>query len=349
VAGAHEINDDRRVIVLGVLAALLALGVLYQTLGARRDRRQYPAPGSFIDVRGHRVHAHCRGEGSPLVVLEAGIAGSSLSWTVVQPRIATFTRACAYDRAGLAWSEAPPRDRSVNTILNELSDVLAAVGDRDRVVIVGHSFGSLIARTWAARHPERVAGIVLVDPPTEWLSLTPERAYRLRRGRVLSNVGAWLAHVGVVRACLDLVMRGAGAAPRRFVTVFGPLAARTLERFVGEVRKLPADVHPIVKAIWCQPKCFHAMAGYLQTLEREGALLTEVPPPDVPVVVVSGGDQTAEGIAAHRALAELSTQGRHVVAYRSAHWVQFDEPELIVSEVRALVESGRRYTSPLPT
>jgi pimeloyl-ACP methyl ester carboxylesterase len=348
VAGTHEINDDRCVIVLGVLAALLALGVLYQQLGARRDRRQYPAPGSLIDVRGHRVHAHCRGEGSPLVLLEAGIAASSLSWTVVQPAIAAFTRVCAYDRAGLAWSEAPSSDRSADNILEELSALLSSIGERDRIVLVGHSFGSLIVRTYAARHPERVAGIVLVDPPIEWLSLTPERAYRLRRGRVLSKIGAWLAHAGVVRACLVMVMRGAGAAPQRFVTVFGPLAARTLERFVGEVRKLPADVHPIVKAIWCQPKCFHAMAGYLQTLEREGTLLTEVPPPDVPVIVISGGDQPAEGLAAHRMLAELSTQGRHVIAHRSAHWVQFDEPELIVSEVRALVESGRRYTSPLP-
>jgi pimeloyl-ACP methyl ester carboxylesterase len=349
VAGLHEINDDRCVIVLAVLAGLLALGVLYQQIGARQDRRQFPAPGSFVDVGGHRVHAHCRGEGSPLVLLEAGIAASSLSWAVVQPAIAAFTRVCAYDRAGLAWSDTPSCDRTAENVLSELSALLAAIGDRDRVVLVGHSFGSLIVRTYAARHPERVAGIVLVDPPIEWLSLTPERAYRLRRGRVLSNVGAWLAHAGVVRACLDLVMRGAGAAPRRFVTVFGPLAARTLERFVGEVRKLPADVHPIVKAIWCQPKCFHAMAGYLQTLEREGSLLTEVPPPHVPVVVISGGDQPADGLAAHRALAELSSCGRHVIARRSAHWVQFDEPELIVSEVRALVESGRRYTSSLPT
>jgi hypothetical protein len=67
-----------------------------------------------------------------------------------------------------------------------------------------------------------------------------------------------------VRACLALLTGGAPAAPRYFVKVFGPTAARTLERLVGEVRKLPSDIHPGVQALWCQPKCFQAMADHLR-------------------------------------------------------------------------------------
>ena len=232
--------------------------------------------------------------------------------------------------------------RTLHSILDELSTVIAQLDVQGQIVLVGHSFGSLIVRTYAARHPRNVAGIVLIDPPIEWLTMTRDRARMLRGGRFLARTGALLAHLGIVRACLALLTGGAPGAARRFVTIFGPTAARTLARLVGEVQKLPRDVHPVLQALWCQPKCFQAMAAHLLAFELEGAsLIKAVPPPDVPVVVISGGDQPAEVIAAHRMLVERSVHGRHLIAERSAHWVQFDEPELIVAVVRDLVESRR--------
>ena len=325
--------------VLGVVVTLLAVGTLYQAIAARRHRRLFKPPGQLVDVGGHRLHAICSGSGSPVVLLESGIAASSLSWAVVQPEIAKFTRVCAYDRAGLAWSDVASCPRSFEQIVGELSTVLARVAPGERYVLVGHSFGSFVVRAYAARHPEAVVGLVLVDPPTEWLTMTRQRARMLRGGRQLSRLGALLAHLGVVRTCLALLTGGAPAAPRRFVRIFGPTAARTLERFVGEVRKLPREVHPIVQALWCQPKCFSAMADYLLVLEREGVTLGGfIPPRTIPVVVISSGDQPAEQLAAHRMLAERSDRGRHVIAARSTHWVQFDEPELVVELVRDLVD-----------
>jgi pimeloyl-ACP methyl ester carboxylesterase len=157
-------------------------------------------------------------------------------------------------------------------------------------------------------------------------------------GEWLRRVGALLVYVGVVRACLALLT---GGAPRRFVRVFGPTAARTLERLVGKVRKLPADVHPVVQALWCDPKCFHAMADHLSALERHRESIAALKPPrEVPLVVISSVDQPAEQLTIHRRLAEASTVGRHVVATRSAHWIQFDEPELIVACVRSLIDSA---------
>ena len=329
-------------VILGVFVALLGLGALYQHIGAGRHRRQFPPPGLLIHVGGHRLHATCVGTGSPAVLLESGIAASSLSWAVVQPEIAKFTRVCAYDRAGLAWSDAPSCARTFDRIVDELSTLLAHVAPRERYVLVGHSFGSFVVRAYAMRHPEQVAGIVLVDPAIEWLTATPQRARMLRGGRQLSRVGAFLAHIGVVRACLVLLTRGAPGAPRQFVKIFGSTAARTLERLVGEVRKLPPDVHPVVQALWCQPKCFHAMADHLLALDRGGTSIAAIAPPrEIPIVVISSGDQPPDWLGAHRKLAEASIDGRHIIASRSAHWVQFDEPELIVAVVKDLVESQR--------
>ncbi len=83
---------------VAILAVVMA-GVLYQRIAGRR--RQIPPPGFFIEAGLHRLHARCAGAGSPFVLLEAGVAASSLGWPRVQPDIARFTRVCAYDRAGL--------------------------------------------------------------------------------------------------------------------------------------------------------------------------------------------------------------------------------------------------------
>jgi pimeloyl-ACP methyl ester carboxylesterase len=330
------------VVILGVLAALLTAGVLYQRVGAARNRREFAPPGSLIDVGGHRVHATCRGEGRPIVLLEAGIAASSLSWALVEPVVAGFTRVCAYDRAGFGWSEPPSCERTFDRIVLELSLLLETIGAREKYVLVGHSYGCFVVRAYAARHPDRVLGLVLVDPAIEWLIETPERARMLWGGRKLSRVGAVLAHLGVVRACLALLAGGSPGAPRRFVKVFGPTAARTLARLVGEVRKLPAALYPIVQAHWCQPKCFWAMRAHLRTLERDRVLIErERPPAAIPVTVISSGTQPPEQLAEHRKLAEASLGGRHVVATHSTHWVQFDEPGLIVLGIRQAVESAR--------
>ena len=325
---------------LALVGALLTAGVLYQQIATRRHRRRCAPPGAFVSIGPHRLHAHCAGAGSPVVLLEAGIAASSLSWSLVQQRIAEFTRVCAYDRAGLAWSDAATPPRTFAQIVDELAHVLKQVAPDDPYVLVGHSFGSFVIRAYAERHPEKVVGLVLVDPPTEWLTMTRQRERMLRRARRLSRVGAVLAHIGVVRGSLALLTGGAPGAPRRFVSILGPTALQTLQRLVGEVRKLPPEVHPVVQELWCQPKCFHAMAEHLGVLQREGTTLAALnPPPGIPMVVISSGNQPPEQIAEHRALAARSAKAQHVVAARSTHWVQFDEPELVVAAVKEVVES----------
>jgi len=182
-----------------VLAALLTIGVLYQQIGARRQRRRFAPPGSLIDVGGHRLHVTCMGRGSPVVLLESGIAASSLSWAVVQPAIAMFTRVCSYDRAGLAWSDPPSCPRTFDRIVDELETVLRSIAPGDPYILVGHSFGSFVVSAYAMRHPTRVVGLVLVDPATEWLTMTPHRTRLLWGGRKLSRVGALLGLLVIVQ------------------------------------------------------------------------------------------------------------------------------------------------------
>lgn len=333
------------------VAAIVAIGaatagVAYQTIGGARDRRRFQPPGRLIDVSGRPLHAVVCGRGAPAVVLESAIAASSLSWSRVQPAVGRFTTVCAYDRPGLGWSAPPVEPLTLARVLEDLETLTTRVECRPPFVLVGHSFGAFVALAFAAAHPDRVAGLVLVDPPTDWIGMDRRQTYLLRGARQLSRLGALLARVGIVRACLALLTGGAPAAPRYFVKVFGPTTARTLERLVGEVRKLPPDVHPLVEAAWCQPKCFGAMAGYLRVFEEAAASAgRDRPAADVPLTVISGGDQPPAVVAAQRALADTSSLGRHVVAAKSGHWIPFDEPDLIVDAIQNVVTAIRQRQS----
>jgi len=332
--------------IVGVLGLLFAAGALYQFVGSRRSARRYPPPGTMVDIAGQRLHLVCAGHGGPAVLFESGIAASSLSWSRVLRDVAAFTRVCAYDRAGLGWSDPSHAPRTVERMLAELRGVLSHAAAVEPAVLVGHSFGAFLVCAFAAQYPAQVAGLVLLDPPSEWHPITRNRARLLRGGMQLSRMGGVLARLGVVRACLAFLTGGAPGLPRTFVRIFGPTAAHTLERLVGEVRKLPPDVHPVVQALWCQPKCFRAMADHLAALEETAAAAARLTSlADLPLIVISSGDQPADTIDRHRQLARLSRQGRHVTATNSGHWVQFDEPHLVVTAVREIVERTRRTSA----
>src|SRR5271154_2439451 len=120
-----------------------------------------PPPGRLVDIDGHRIHVDVRGQGAPVVVLEAGIAASSLSWCLVQKRVAEFTTVVSYDRAGFGWSELASHRCSAIDSANDLAQLLERAGLPGPFVLVGHSFGGLIARVFEERYPDRVAGLVL--------------------------------------------------------------------------------------------------------------------------------------------------------------------------------------------
>src|SRR4051812_32708693 len=100
-----------------------------------------PPPGRLVAVNGHRLHVRATGGGSPTVVFDAALAGSSISWTFVQPQVERFARAVSYDRAGFGWSDAGPLPRTAGRIADELRVLLERAGEPPPYLLVGHSFG----------------------------------------------------------------------------------------------------------------------------------------------------------------------------------------------------------------
>jgi pimeloyl-ACP methyl ester carboxylesterase len=124
------------------------------------------------------------------VLLESGLGGDHHTWEQVLPEIAQSTKVCTYDRAGIVRSDPAPGPRSAATAVDDLDALLAAADVEGPYVLVGFSYGGIIAQLFAASHPDAVAGMVLVESnhPREAeqfeAELTPEqietdRAYAL--------------------------------------------------------------------------------------------------------------------------------------------------------------------------
>jgi pimeloyl-ACP methyl ester carboxylesterase len=292
----------------------------------------------------HRLHVRCEGAGTPAVILEAGIAASSLTWSRLQPAIARATRVCSYDRAGLAWSESASSPRSIATLVSELHLLLARAAVPPPYVLVGHSFGALVIRAFARAHPREVAGLVFVDPlhPEDWCDPSPHQRQMLRGAIFLSRVGALLARLGVVRLSLALLRGGAHGVPRRFSRLFGRQAAALLERMVGEVQKLPEEVLPSVQAHWSSPTAFRGMWQHLAAMPGCSADVARGADAfgNMPLVVLSAGERTARWLAADAALARASSKGRHIVAPHGGHWVHLDHPELVIQAIRDVLDAA---------
>src|ERR671917_1180767 len=161
------------------LLTLAVIGAIYQAIATQIDQRTYTPPGEMVDVGTHSLHINCFGEGSPTVILEAASGGMSAHWVRVQQQLAKTTRVCAYDRAGLGWSEPGPEPRDARQVSGELQALLEGAGIEGPYVLVGHSYGGLYARMYAARYSEEVAGVVLVD------SSHPEQFTRSPEGQAM--------------------------------------------------------------------------------------------------------------------------------------------------------------------
>ncbi len=186
-----------------VVATLLAIGFTYETLASTLDRRAFPPPGRMVDVGSHQLHLLCTGAGSPTVILETGLGATSSAWALVQPSVAATTHVCAYDRAGLGWSQPGPEPRDARQIVTELHRLLEAAEVPGPYVLVGHSNGGLYSRLYASTYPTDVVGMVLVEAtPTNLFARLPEARDDTAGLPQKARTAEWLSRFGLARLFL---------------------------------------------------------------------------------------------------------------------------------------------------
>jgi pimeloyl-ACP methyl ester carboxylesterase len=293
----------------------------------QRDARLVQLPGGRV------LNLYCVGAGSPTVVLESGIGGDAYDWRAVQDKVAKLTRVCAYDRAGLGRSSPGPLPRDTKAEVSDLEALLGAAHLRGPYVLVGHSMGGYNVRLFASRHPNDIAGIVLVDPSVENQIPVMEAA----APAIAENDRKSLAFV---RACADpqpsaeVVARCARSAPKSFppdlaasyVAAHGPAFFQT---FQSEVES------------------FLTLDSREVAAERRQLGST-------PFIVLTRGERSSDIPAdqaavewnlwnqMHNDLAKLSTVGVNRVVQGANHYIQLDKPDAVVDAVEEVVTTTRQ-------
>lgn len=317
----------------GSLLVLIVLGgAIYQAVAESKDLARFPAPGKLIDVDGHLMHIDCRGEGSPTAVVELGIGAIASSWDEIHRQMGLVTRVCLYDRAGLGYSEPIDYSPRAPQVAERLDKLLHGAGIDDDLILVGWSAGGVHAREFYRRRPERIRAMLLLDSSHE------QQARRLpppsRAGNNSALVFArFLAPLGLVRL--------SGLVKTRFESFRGTDELRT--RLIA----LYEQSH-VVGAMLKESQAFD--------LDINGDPPTSLD--DIPLIVLTEGKPIeTESISPteleferqsqeikhelQRELASLSTRGRQVLATRSGHGIQTDQPELVIASLTELVQLVR--------
>ena len=326
----------------------------------QKDKKPpYSPPGKLVDAGGFRLHLNCTGKSGPTVVLIAGSGDFSFDWGLVQPDVSRFSRVCSYDRAGLAWSDPGPTPRTMRQDASELHTLLKAARMEAPYVLVGHSIGGLIARVYAEQYADEVAGMVLVDSTHEDTTLMYQgKLFRIREG--------------AKRVAVPPVQTMQSSPPK-------PPSAEDIEQFEFNQKmfgapkteppfdRLPASSQAM--RLWFRSQPPRAAAGSdFWAEELQAMYMARAKTPyqlgDKPLVVLLArpeGGNPPPGIAADEwkrvneekrqqkvELANLSRNSKLVVAERSGHRIQLDEPHIITDAVRLVVEAVRRRTRLAP-
>ena len=168
--------------LLGALVLLLAVAALLERRCERRDRELYATHETFADVAsGARVEYRLLGAGQPgpTVVLLNGFSATLEQWDSVQTSLARFSPVLSFDGGGLGYSTGSHAHDAWHQA-EELAQLLDAL-HIGRIVLVGYSASGSLSRVFAARYPQRTAGLVLLVPYLPEMDVKyPERRGELR-------------------------------------------------------------------------------------------------------------------------------------------------------------------------
>lgn len=339
-----------------LLALLAALAVAAVPAAAAPETTPLPDsvlmnPGKMITVDGaRRINLSCLGSGSPTVLFDAGSGDSTLSWALVQGEVAKFTRACAYDRAGIGFSDPRKGDTDAKAVVADIHALLKAAGIKEPVLYVGHSLAGLYGVLLMASHPSDLAGAVLVEPAFvgEW-----------------DNTAAAAIAAGASPAKVDAFFTGFKAQVQRYrecAALPAPLPDDCAERDT----RLPPSLADFKKMQMSRPSYLLVRAAELENagptkvgknVDEKEVEAAAANFGDKPLIILTRGDVDSrsdfvpeQGAAMYQAwkagtekLATLSTRGSHRVVAGSGHYIQYNKPLAVVDAVKQVLAEIRGH------
>jgi pimeloyl-ACP methyl ester carboxylesterase len=308
-------NWSRRALLYPALFVLLvvAVGGAYETVAEATSSNPSPAGRTHL-VDGQRLYLNCTGSGEPTVVLVNGLGERTPSWAWVQRSLSSETRVCVFDRAGQGWSGAAAGRQDGHDLASDLHGLLEAADLPGPYVLAGHSTGGTYALVYAARYPQEVAGVALIDSATPYQFDLPDYPGFHSLWRRASALLPSLSRAGFGRLVLDT---GYATLP--------PDARDALRAFAAEPRELRAN---------------RAEFAELRTVFDQAKALTSLGQKPLGVVSADVGQQ-AGWAAAQAKLARLSSNSFHRTAEGATHEALLEDERFAATTSRAILDVVR--------
>jgi pimeloyl-ACP methyl ester carboxylesterase len=338
--GENLMHIVARTFVLS-LALLVALVVV---VAQQRVEDSPPTlPGQMVDIGGYRLHLYCTGQGSPTVIFENGLGGIFADWALVQPGVAQFTRACSYDRAYEGYSDAGPIPITMHQQAFELHLLLQNAKLPPPYILVGHSYGGMLARLFAMTYPHDVAGLVLVDSLHEDTPMGSTMFRSRATGKPVPPPQT-MQSSPPVPLTPDEQARFDSRKEQLEAEVAAPVSP-PLDRLPPEALRLRAWAH-------AHPKWESGAKGLPEIWLPEelqqihDARVGKVHPfGNLPVVVIGTTRDNPTSLEERRRqlddMASLSSNSKVVIDSNSGHHVQWDDPTFVVESVRQDYEAAK--------
>ncbi len=292
------------------------------------------------------------------VIFDSGLSDWSSIWALVQPAVATRTRACTYDRAGMGYSDPGGRPSSPPNIVADLHQLLVSAGIRPPYLLVGHSLGGFNMKLYAATYRSQVAGMVLVDPSEERGEARLDPAVRARFGDAAVDKAMALDHaesaefLATLNACAnEAASHDLSPTSESYKSCTDPVRSPlgvdiAAERQVLQVRSAyqAAQASEWANSVYQRPANVTLDAAYAHAFGAPGAF------GDMPLVVLSHSiDSPARPYAAlgnfahqrlHEQTAALSTHGVHLIVPETHHNIEVDQPQAIIDAIEDVLDAA---------
>lgn len=359
-SSAHGLADTRvssmhRRLPQTVFLCVL-LGALAAAHAAPGDQR-YARPGRFEFAGVTELNLYCVGSGSPTVVFDAGWEDWSPSWVMIQPAISRHARTCTFDRAGNGFSLPGPMPRTTAEIARELHAALHDAHIPPPYLLVGHSFGGYDIRAFADLYMPEVYGAIFVDIESGDIESAKDRATDDRemaagvrelmqcrdavaRHRPLPPIPA--ADLGPSQApntpCSRQFFRGLPMkewSPQLNAAVLRIANTRVAlyDAVIAEMQEMPAD------AAWLEAHRRSFGRRPIRVLTAQNQFDDDAATP--PALHRKHLEYEHDWARTQRRLLSLSTDSRQVLVPKSDHYIQFDQPKVVIDAILGEM-SGRQ-------
>ena len=319
------------------VAMLLAMLAFVSESSIASDLEVYARPQRLIRLPdGRKMNLYCMGDRGPVVILDAGLGGSTLSWGKVQPRLASSFRVCAYDRAGMGFSDPGPMPRDTQHMADDLAALLNTARLPPPYILVGHSLGGMSVRLFAAQHRKKVSGLVLVDPSVEHQDSRFAAALGTRPSD--GNAGR--------RACLAAAIAGLRPGTPEYLRCVGAQRPSWSSAFWGAISRMKAS--PGYQRTEVSEYENMASVDSAQLETANGKLR------DMPMIVLTAENTYRTGVPPeyaetlsklwnemHNEIARLSRRGTNRLVRGSGHLIPSDEPVAVAAAVREIAIVAR--------